>query len=50
VAHAVGERPAQLRPGFEQRADGLADLIALARSPLRKSCSHARTSGVMTRA
>jgi hypothetical protein len=26
VADAVGERAAQLRPGFEQHADGLADL------------------------
>jgi len=26
VANAVGERSAQLRPGFEQHADGLADL------------------------
>jgi hypothetical protein len=26
VVDAVGERAAQLRPGFEQQADGLADL------------------------
>jgi len=34
VVDAVGERAAQLRPGFEQHADGLADLDRAGPVPL----------------
>jgi hypothetical protein len=47
---AVRQRPAELGPGFQEQADGLATRTALGRSRWRRSCSQARTSDVMTRA
>jgi len=49
VLDPIGEWAAQLWPGFEQHADGLADLDRAGPVTLAQSCSHARTSGAMTR-
>jgi hypothetical protein len=50
VVDAVGERSAQFRPASSSMPMAWPTWIALARSRVRKLCSHARTSCVMTRA